>query len=323
MALNSDYFRLSAGLAHAWNTSPDFTSDYKKLVASAISGANKDYPESEDQLDRLQMALIASKFLRSLEAKNEVQWLNETSRELPRAFQSFIHTVAVYFHDSGERLSRLFMENLAGFIDSSRSHVAVLNYDNLLYDALTREKILDGYKGALIDGFHYGGFHVENLNRNYPERLGWYLHLHGSPLFIGNKKLMRSDRNQLDPTHASHIVLTHVKHKSSIIDASPILSEYWKRLDQAFDESAQIILFGYSGFDTHLNHRIVSGAVSSFAVLRKPVHIVEWDGGQPANKWSRMQVDEREGFWKKQLPGCDVTLHHLRNILEFKEWHCF
>ncbi len=309
MALNPEYFCLSAGLENAWNSSSSFTSYHKQLVTSAISGASeKGYPKSEDQLDKLQMALVALKFLNSFEKENSAEWLNGKSRDLPHAFQTFIHAAAVYFHDSDEALPKEFIENLARFINDSKSHVAVLNYDNLLYDALTKIEILKGYSGALIDGFHRDGFRSSNLDRHDSYKLGWYLHLHGSPLYIDNKKIMRNGRDQLDPTHASHIVLTHVKHKPSIVNASPILSEYWKRFDSALDESEKIILFGYAGNDNHLNNRVVLGA----GAVRKPVHIIEWGGAD--------DVEKRGTFWNTKLSGCNVTVHHLQNILEFADW---
>lgn len=156
MALNEEYFRLSAGLENAWNCSPNFTPDHKLLVASAIpSVSDEECPKSEEQLDQLQMALLALKFLRSLESKKSAEWLNKISRELPQAFQTFIHAAAVYFHDSGKALPPQFIENLAQFINDSKSHVALLNYDNLLYDALTEAEILKGYSGRLIESLRF------------------------------------------------------------------------------------------------------------------------------------------------------------------------
>src|SRR5687768_9780166 len=119
---------------------------------------------------------------------------------------------------------------------------------------------------------------------------------------------MGKDRHQPDPTHASHIVLTHVRHKPSIIDSSHILSEYWKRLDRALEESENIVLFGYSGCDVHLNHRVIVNAS-----VKKPVHVIEWGGSYDEG--------ERGRFWNKELRNCDVTVHSLENILEFQDWN--
>lgn len=305
MALDSDYFRLSAGLESAWAESENFTSEYKQLVASAIPGVTEHvYPHSEAQLDQLQMAIVASNFLRSFE-NEKVEWLSEASRKFPQAFRVFIYEVAVYFHDSEKELPSEFMKSLALYIEDSKSHIAVLNYDNLLYDALTEAKTLRGFSGPLIDGFLKSGFDPENLERRYKNATGWYMHLHGSPLFIGNQKLMRGDRSRLtSTTKTSHIVLTHVKHKPSIIDSSAILREYWNRFDQALDETSRVIIFGYSGEDLHLNDKVSSRA--------RPVSIVEWGGIGG--------MEERKVSWERRLPRCSIQLHHLENILDFEDW---
>jgi hypothetical protein len=191
MAVNNQYFSLSAGLKSVWNGSEHFQQKHKLLVKSAIPGlSDDDFPESEEQLDQLQVAVVASEFLRNFETDN-VKWLNENSRELPNAFRRFVHEVASYFHDSGLALPTPFITSLTDFIKLTKSHVAVLNYDNLLYDSFKEADVLSGYNGALIDGFHRNGFSKENLDRQNVQRLGWYLHLHGSPLFVSNRKLMR------------------------------------------------------------------------------------------------------------------------------------
>ena len=250
---------------------------------------------------------MASDFLKAFE-RNDVRWLTDTSRELPLAFRRFVHAVAVYFHESGEHLPIAFMEPLANYIDKTRSHIAVLNYDNLLYDGLKSFDLLRGYQGALIDGFWRStGFQTSNLDRHSgSDRLGWYLHLHGSPLFVGNQKIMGTGRDFLDPTEESHIVLTHVRHKPSIIDSSHILSEYWKRLNRALDEAEHVVLFGYSGEDLHLNEKITSAASG------KPVFIVEWAGTGIRSV--------RYRYWEKRLTGMKLELIAIDNILDFAEW---
>tara|TARA_R110002049_G_scaffold153580_1_gene317874 strand:- start:1410 stop:1952 length:543 start_codon:yes stop_codon:yes gene_type:complete len=144
-SLDNDYFQLSNGLSQVWNDRESFTQAQKNLVISAIEGLDaEEYPESEEQLDKLQVAIVAAGFLRSFE-DNKVQWLNDHSRNLPGAFKKFIHEVACYFHDSGQELPRTFTDPLAQFIRETASHVGVLNYDNLLYDGFVKEGILNGY----------------------------------------------------------------------------------------------------------------------------------------------------------------------------------
>lgn len=306
MSLDPAYFRLQAGLAHAWNDNDIFAPEHKRLVASAIPGVDlQAYPREEEQLDQLQMALVASDFLQSFETE-DVQWLTEQSRQLPNAFRRFIHAAATYFHRSGQNLPEAFVESLAAYVEETKSHVALLNYDNLLYDALRDRGILRGYAGALLDGFHNEGFNPEHLDRFNTVRHGWYLHLHGSPLFVGNRKIMGIGREFLHPTEQCHVVLTHVQHKRSIIDKSSILSEYWNRLRKTLSEASQIILFGYSGADVHLNEIIASNSDG------KPVFVVEWDGAG--------EFRERKSYWESKLKNANVTLVTMGNILEFEDW---
>lgn len=307
MALDSQYFALPSGLRSVWNGSEHFREEHKRLVTSALQGVSADaYPELEEQLDQLQVAIVASEFLRGFESEN-VKWLSDHSREFPQAFRRFVHEVASYFHDSGKHLPDPFVEPLSSFIKATKSHVAVLNYDNLLYDALKATEVLSGYNGTLIDGFLRAGFDRKNLDRNDPTRLGWYLHLHGSPLFVGNRKLMRDERAFVIPDESSHIVLTHVEHKPLVIASSEILTEYWSRLSKALTEAEKVVLFGYSGCDVHLN-KVVAQSCSA-----KEIHVLEWSGAG--------QLDVRAGFWCRELHGCSIILHQLENLLAFEDWH--
>ena len=246
MALDEDYFSLSTGLKSVWEGSEHFRTEHKRLLVSAIDGLSiNDYPQSEEQLDQLQVAIVASEFLRNFESV-DVKWLSEMSREFPEAFRRFVHEVASYFYDSGKALPDSFVSHLSDFVKETKSHVAVLNYDNLLYDSFTNSGVLSGFDGTLIDGFLKAGFAKGNLDRKNTNMLGWYLHLHGSPLFVGNRKLMRDQRGFVEPDERSHIVLTHVEHKPLVIASSPILSEYWSRLPKALKEADKVIIFGYS-----------------------------------------------------------------------------
>lgn len=309
MALDPQYFSLSSGLKSVWNGSQYFTDDHKKLVISAIPGlSSQEYPSKEEQLDQLQVVIVASEFLRGFESQDQdIKWLSDTSREFPETFRRFVHEVASYFHDSGKYLPKSFVEPLSSFIKKTKSHVAVLNYDNLLYDAFKGSGVLAGYtNGALIDGFLNSGFAKDNLDRRDISKLGWYLHLHGSPLFVGNHKLMRGERAFVIPNETSHIVLTHVEHKPLVIGSSPILKEYWSRLPKALNEAIRVILFGYSGCDIHLNDTLISNCIN------KDIHIVEWSGSA--------ELQERLDVWKKRLEHCSNKLHPLKNPLEFNDW---
>lgn len=307
MALDPHYFSLKTGLHSVWNGSEHFAYEHKLLVTSAIAGLSPDaFPESEEQLDQLQVAIVASEYLSGFESES-VQWLSDSSRELPNAFRRFVHEVASYFHKSEQCLPDCFVGPLSKFISETKSHVAVLNYDNLLYDAFNTYRILSGYSGTLIDGFLKLGFAKENLDRYYESRLGWYLHLHGSPLYVDNQKLMGGDRVFVMPDERCHVVLTHVEHKPLVIASSPILSEYWSRLPKSIKEAEKIVLFGYSGCDTHLNEILTSYCGS------KEIHILEWNGAG--------NLDYRLTYWRRELQDMEIILHQFENLLDFQDWY--
>ncbi|GHA46866.1 hypothetical protein GCM10008927_09540 [Amylibacter ulvae] len=73
----------------------------------------------------------------------------------------------------------------------------------------------------------------------------------------------------------------------------------------AIEESGEIVLFGYSGNDTHLN-RIISQQRSD-----KNLKVVDWLGSG--------SYKLRNKFWSEQLAG-DVELHLLEDVLTFSEW---
>jgi len=306
MALDPNYFALATALREVWSGSANFYAHHKRLVSSAIPGLTEnDFPHTEEQLDQLQVAIVASEFLRGFETE-DVKWLDETAKDLPEAFRRFVHEVAAYFHSSGAVLPLAFLQSLSNFIRETKSHVATLNYDNLLYDGLRSQGILDGYNGSLLDGFHRNGFNNENMDRFSAARHGWYLHLHGSPLFIGNSKVMGEARRLFEPDESSHIVLTHVKHKPVIIEGSAILSSYWDRFHAALAESDSIIVVGYSGEDTHLNQSIADRAGD------RRIKVVEWQANH--------DPQARKRYWTSILKSDSVQIIGLPNILHYTGW---
>jgi SIR2-like domain len=305
-ALDPNYFRLGSALQQVWSGSRYFTQEHKRLVTSAIPGISGEaYPSTEEQLDQLQVALVASEFLREFET-HEVQWLARQASALPEAFRRFLHEVASYFHGHRFTLPLGFMTALAEFTKRTKSHITTLNYDNLLYDGFKGHEVFDGFNGSLFDGFTATGFSAENLHRFYPGRHGWYLHLHGSPLFVGSRKIMGEERSLFEPDAQSHVVLTHVKHKPLIIERSEILSTYWRYFHDALAESEVYVLFGYSGADTHLN------SVIADRVNNRHVHVIEWSG-------NGTQV-ARQRYWEDRLKTRGVHVHLLESILSFTEW---
>lgn len=307
MALNSEWFSLEFALKKVWSDTTALTSGHKQLILGSIEGASESSsPRSEEQLDKLHQAIVASEILKDLE-KDGCNWLTDYAKDLPRAFKKYIHETALHFHKSRFVLPSQFLASFSSFVENTKSHVATLNYDNLLYDGLIDKKVLNDYRGSLLDGFRRkSGFKDENLDRECDNSFGWYMHLHGSPLYVGNKKRMGKSRQEINLDGKSHIVLTHVKHKPSVISASRILLSYWRRLDEAFEESEKIILFGYSGFDEHLNRKIKAHK------NKRRLIVIEWvKAGQQR---------EREVFWRQKTGFDSIQLIRLDNILDFTDW---
>lgn len=312
MALNPDYFSLKSGLEHVWRNGDISSPEYKDYIISTLEGVTRHIaPSSEDQLDKLQLAIVATEFLKNIEV-NQVEWITPEARKFPEMFRRYIHGVAHYFHKSKCVLPEFFVKELTEHIELTKSHIVTLNYDNLLYDSLIRKKVLKGYSGCFIDGFLASGFKPENLVRRSPSELGWYLHLHGSPLFIDNKKVTDIGREYLRPDSRCHIVLTHFRHKKSVINSSNILSEYWLKFEIAMDESDCIMLFGYSGCDDHLNDLVHSRS------NEKLIRIVEWLGVSEENK--EIFYYDRIKYWIKKLRTNNFELIHVGDLLKFSSW---
>ena len=120
----------------------------------------------------------------------------------------------------------------------------------MLFLTFVEEDVCADYSGNLVDGFwKTNGFHASHLERMGNNDFGYYMHLHGSPLFRDTKcgwtvKRDRSNFDLSDIFASKHLVLTHIKHKPSVIAASYVLSTYWRYLTFALTEVEEVILFG-------------------------------------------------------------------------------
>lgn len=242
-AANNDYFLLETGIRSAWEDQNVVDESTKESILACIpsnsDGSTPNYPTSEDQLAILHKAVSACNTLSLLEEQNEVErrWLSEHGKDFPRNVQKFISHVAKYFHDysayDDDHYSE-FVESLSNFIKERRTHLVTLNYDNLLYQPLVEEEILKGFtKGHLIDGFtDQKGFDRSNLVR-FKDWMGWYIHLHGSPLFLEKEsKIVKVKEANFDdsftshPYNKRHVVLSHTQDKPEIIASSHLLATY-------------------------------------------------------------------------------------------------
>ena len=307
MSLCPEHFSLQNALENIWEKDGVLTVEQKQLIERCLG--KEGAPEGEDELDLLHQAISYCKSLNRI-GYGDIHWLTEDGQSFPEITAKYIHKVATFLHNYDGELPFEFYEPLIEFVKETKSHVATLNYDKLLYNSFIDNDVFNGYSGYLADGMINQGFSSESLERRFSHDFGYYLHLHGSPLFVENRrcitKLSRDELTLERDEPSQHIVLTHVKHKPAVISASSALSTYWEYLRFALEEAEEVILFGYSGLDDHLN------------ILLKPYlkhinsRIVEWSGA--GNQSSR------ELFWASKLGSDSITVTRLDNIINFEDW---
>ncbi len=307
MALDPTHFSLENALDEIWSTQ-GFLSDTQKKLISKCTGRDE-HPSGENDLDKLHLAVNSCQTLNRI-AGGKVHWLSDDGKYFPDITANYIHKVATQLHNYSGELPTDFTAPLIEFVKTTKSHVATLNYDKLIYSPFIEENVLQGYDGALVDGMLSTGFSSDALERLFNKDFGYYLHLHGSPLFMNNTlgvKKMNRDQLFVDDYDriGRHVVLTHVEHKPSVIANSPVLSVYWEYLSFSLSEAEEIIIFGYSGEDIHLNKLLKPYSKS------KTIKVVEWSGSGDQKS--------REHFWTQQIGKCD-SLILLDNILTFTSW---
>ncbi|HFK9523309.1 TPA: hypothetical protein ACG0T3_001924 [Citrobacter farmeri] len=306
MALDPVHFSLNRALTEIWNRPNFLTNVQKQLIERCLQRQGP--PEGEHELDTLHQAVIYCKALTQI-GQGYVHWLTEDGLNFPQITATYIHKVATTLHNYNGSLPQVFENALVEFVRATRSHIATLNYDKLLYNSFIDNQLVNGYDGYLVDGMVGHGFSSDALERRYGRRFGYYMHLHGSPLFTQRGqnviKLPRAQLTVETDESSEHIVLTHIKRKPSVIAASSVLSTYWDYLQFSLSESEEILLFGYSGLDTHLNMLIRPYLAS------KPLKVIEWNGAG--------EQEARETYWRN-LMGHPVTVLRLDNITEFINW---
>ncbi|NNA22469.1 hypothetical protein HBN70_17145 [Pseudomonas lundensis] len=308
MALDPQAFSLAQAMHDVWHLNDFLTGAERTLISQTLGDVNA-IPQTEEQLDILHQAVGACKTLNRI-LSPQLHWLTPDGQNFPSAVAKYIQKVAARLHLVDADLPAAFVDPLIQFVMQTKTHVATLNYDRLLYGIFIDRGILSGYDGALVDGIYAAGFTDSNLLRKFGRSFGYYLHLHGSPLFYDDnrvvKKMLRSDLSMYNVNESEHIVLTHVRHKRSVIAASPLLLTYWSYLRFSLREADSIIVFGYSGCDTHLNEIITMHGHN------KNITVVEWDGAGSQGS--------RSIYWSSLFGGCNVNLIQMSNILDFRAW---
>ncbi|WP_132460261.1 hypothetical protein [Rhodovulum marinum] len=162
----------------------------------------------------------------------------------------------------------------------------------------------------MIDGFS-GPFCPDNLARRHPERQSFYLHLHGSPLYVTGdagevRKSALAEIGDIQGHQSVHLVLTAVHHKPTVIASSPVLRTYWECLDRALEESQGVTIVGYGGVDTHLNQLIYNHREN----LR--IRVVERITGETP--------EDSERRWRSVFGNYQLEVLQLANVLDFRNW---
>jgi len=304
-AVDNDFFNLATAIKRIWDDHGRISEEARGTISSCIPRHKGiEIFEGEHDLDLLHRARNSCGILKEI-APGSNPWLSDGGINLPKHTAHFITCVAASFQNTGLSIPDSFVDPLVEYLHETNSHVATLNYDDLLYIPLIDREILCGFN-TLVDGFWVkkGGFSEENLKRKNGNTFGYYLHLHGSPLFVGNNKI---EHSRVGLETSEHIVLTHIQHKREVISSSEILSAYWSYLDFALSEVRDIVVIGYGGSDVHLNERI--SRYSGRAGIK--IRVVE--------RTAEGSRTERIQFWR-DIFQCGINLIQVDNILEFTQW---
>lgn len=316
-AFDNEFYSLERALRNSWGDSGPLTDEQRLLVSSCLeTGVIEEdltAPTTESQLRDLQRVIDACDLLGSFQELVEGPngWLTTEGQNFPKAVRRYFHHAAAQFHDAAKVLPDDFARRFRDFVRKEGPHIATLNYDDLLYDAYVGWDISDDH--LLRDGFFAGEFKIEQHKQYIDIRKeGWFLHLHGSPLFVtrGGRetKLLRAQLDTHRGDEQTHLVLTHARSKPGAIRTSTILREYWRILDEILKGSVEITVFGCSGEDEHLNQilRNTSDEVSIRIVNRTPV----------SEEAERIE-------WKKRLKGKDIAdgdVEFYDDLMEFDNW---
>lgn len=275
--------------------------------------------ENEDELERSHILASYASEISKIQ-HSETPFLTEYGMQFPEKRLQFIFNVANYFFNIGlddlHNLPESFSNNLCKLINENQVNIATLNYDCLLYKELFNKNLLKGYNGPLVDGLTDGGFEERNLYRLFGKKFGWYLQLHGSPLFFTDKdnRILKSTINaELSYDNAckrSHIVLEPTKFKPDVITNSPLLRVYWDYFSIALNESEIVILFGYGNNDIHVNQAIIRAFKNNTQPNNKRLIIVSHDSDK-TDSWNDVFDFIKNG---DVILKADILKYDFKNI---------
>lgn len=325
-AIDSNHFDLRTGLEVSWNS-------FDEAAQRIISLGQGQPLTSEDDLESHQELMTACRNLVSFGDENtNINWLSDEGVQFPDIYQNFIYRTAKHYFDyaSGEAINE-FIDNFDSLRnklsqDNDVVHIATLNYDKLLYGALIDREILAGYRNfGLVDGFHVwdSGFSSDNLRRTHCN-FGWYLHLHGSPVFYTENnqvnKVMLTEGIPDNPVNNGrvhdHIVLAQTEKKPEIIANSILLQTYGDFFNRALNQSDQLHIVGYGGGDKHVNAAIQQWVLDKKRA-RDSIHIfvaVRIGSQKSEEDWRRIlvpnNVTQDDSFLNFKIVECESVIKY-------------
>lgn len=314
-------------MREAWDYTPEnagqpraLEESDKRFISDFIFGTpDIQHPNTEDQLGRLQIAIDSA-----IQIQSELQESGnyQNVHQVAEAIRRYMHLTACQFHywrPGEENTARRFDEfkaSLSEFIQKGGVNVATLNYDKLLYSFMIENNGCDGFfKNYPTEQNRKPYFCPDTLDRKIDDpAFPLYLHLHGSPLFLGRQdgvieKQSVNEIPRIGGSANSHIVLSNLHFKQSYINESEILTAYWKAFRHLIQTADHIILFGYSGYDEHLN-----ALIRLFAKCEQ-VTVVEWRNSSKIRDGLELKMDH---FWQRVFNGCNLVA--LDDILSFRDW---
>jgi len=334
MDYKSEIFSLASAMSYAWDLIED--SDDIMLLQNILTLGTA--PETEGQLRNLQ------RLYWHLEGSK----LNDENHILTLIDDFFVNIVKQFFSVNSNVIKDCDLINsLVKYIacagDDKPCHVATLNYDKLLYGSFTNvpaengNTVFGSYK--LIDGFFPDDnrliYNTKQCQKRNPSA-GWYLQLHGSPLFSAN-----TNHNDIEPVSQTivkeniadkeeqflverkirnamrdQIILTDPTFKTAMIEKNKLLSDYWCKFKTILSKTDKLCVIGYGGNDPHVNELVRNQCRSGNKTMR--VYIVEWDhkDGSTNNNW--FNKEKRKLFWKAKFGTCLLKLDVYPHILDVK-----
>lgn len=327
-AINPGHFDLKQGMKTGWKNTR--SRKIKSLITKFLCKAK---PTSEKDLEKIQDCFLK---LQSIEhqikglpraLKNTLEnYINKDKEK----FYNYLFNVSSHFYHYNLETTKpeilfkfnCFINNFCSYLIARKTngdnvHIATLNYDGLLYKSFIdkKDKIFNGYSGCLVDGITNSGFNKNNLQQKMGKTFGWYLHLHGSPLFYSeNSRIKKNNYNKSTSAFDTvkykhgrkHIILCHPKQKYETIQYSEILKEYLEHFKVAISHSDCLVMLGYGGEDSYINEIIKNFLKDEGVVL-----VIE--------RSAEGLHTERSIFWKERLctEKTKFKLVQKESILDF------